>query len=94
MKLLGNRFLIKKDEFFYNGKIILIENEYDMHPFSGEIILIGNQIKNSNYNIGDRVIFTELGYEVTDMMKEVDDKGIYVFVEEKDICGKFLSKQC
>lgn len=93
MKLLGKRFLVKKDKKSYTGKILLLENEYDMRPFSGEIVMIGNQIKNDNYNIGDRIIFTEFGYEITEMMKDIDNEHIYVFVEENDICGKIVSKQ-
>lgn len=88
MKLLGNRFLVKKDKQKYEGKIILLENEHDMHPFSGEIVLIGNQVKTNKYNIGDRIIFTDMHYEVTEMMHEIDDDNIYVFVEEDDICAK------
>ena len=64
-----------------------------MRPFSGEIVLIGNQVKNNNYNIKDRIIFTEFGYEITDMMQDFDSENIYVFVEEKNICGKILNKQ-
>lgn len=88
MKLLGNRFLVKKDKQKYNGKIILLENEYDMHPFSGEIVLIGNQVKTNKYNIGDKIIFTDMHYEVTEMMQGIDDDNIYVFVKEDDICAK------
>ena len=88
MKLLGNRFLIKKDKQKYEGKIILLENEFDMHPFSGEIVLIGNQIKTDKYNIGDKIIFTDMNYEVTDMMQDVDNDNIYVFVKEDNICAK------
>lgn len=91
MKLLGNRYLIKKDNNNYTGKIILLENKFDMHPFSGEIVLVGNQIKSKKYNIGDRIFFTEFSYEVTDMMKDIDSENIYVFVNENDICAKILN---
>lgn len=88
MKLLGERFLVKKDKNNYTGKIILLENEFDMHPFSGEIVLIGNQIKTDKYNIGDKIIFTDMNYEITDMMQGIDNDNIYVFVKEEDICAK------
>lgn len=88
MKLLGNRFLVKKDKQKYEGKIILLENEYDMHPFSGEIVLIGNQVKTKKYNIGDRIIFTDIHYEITDMMAGIDDDNVYVFIDECYICAK------
>lgn len=88
MKLLGNRFLVKKDKQKQTGKIILLDNEFDIHPFSGEIVLIGNQVDTDEYNIGDKIIFTDMGYTVTDMMKGIDDDGIYVFVKKDDICAK------
>lgn len=90
MKLLGNRFLVKKDKQKYSGKIILLENEYDMHPFSGEIVLVGNQVKTEKYKIGDRIFFADMGYEQTDMMIDYDPENVYVFVEENNICGKIL----
>lgn len=88
MKLLGNRFLVKKDKQNYEGKIILLENEYDMHPFSGEIVFVGNQIKTGKYNIGDKIVFADMNYEVTNMMQGIDDDNIYVFVKEDGICAK------
>ncbi len=93
MQLLGKRFLIKKDVKKYNGKIILLENNNDMHPFTGEIVLIGNQVKSEKYKIKDKVIFTEFGYEETAMMKDYDPDGIYLLVDEDCICGKILNNE-
>lgn len=89
MKLLGKRYLVKKDKPEYDGNILLLEN-MDMHPFTGEIVLIGNQIKTDEYNIGDRIIFSDIGYDVTDIMEIYDKENMYVFVNEDSVLGKFL----
>lgn len=95
MILLGNRYLIKKDKFEGPKNIILPERKDPQYcePYTGEIVMIGKQVKNPKYNINDRVIFTEFGAIITDMMKDIDNDNIYVFAEEKSICGKFINKQ-
>ena len=93
MKLLGNRFLVKKDKQKQVGKIILLESDDMNYPYTGEIVLIGNQVKTDKYNIGDKIVFREFCFEITDMMEDIDKDNIYIFVEEKNICGKILSKQ-
>ena len=90
MKLLGERFLIKKDKQNCNDKIILLESQC-MYPYTGKIVLVGDKIKSNKYFVNARVLFSDFNFEITNIMEDYDkENNIYVFVKEKDILCKIL----